>query len=176
MLRQRHEAQFACPMTTTFAAVLAALGRGRWGASSCLELSQLPLVGCVYVQQRGKVLRRGKVVECLRPVAITLQETLLDPPCCVKLRLRWRLEPLDCASFARLDVRYSLNGAASIRAKHWRSRIDRHCGNLLQAVQTPLDETDRAQRAATKTKGQNTGNSTIAATKMIKVNGKPSFR
>ena len=41
------------------------------------------------------VFRRGKVLECLRPVSMTLQETLFDPPCCVNLRLHWRLEPLE---------------------------------------------------------------------------------
>ena len=67
-------------------------------------------------QQRGKVLRRGKVLAVLRPVSITLQETLLDPPCCVTLRLHWRLEPTDDGACVLLDARYSLNGAATLRS------------------------------------------------------------
>ena len=91
--------------------------------------------GCRYEQQRGKVLRRGKVLACLRPVSITLQEMLLDPPCCVQLRLHWRLEPVDDGSCVLLDARYLLNGAATLRRRHWQERISGHCTRMLSALE-----------------------------------------
>src|SRR5690606_16985980 len=120
---------------TLFAASIIAAARGRWGQHAAPDQPvPLPSSGCLYVQMRGSVLRRGKVVEVLRPVALTLQETLLDPPCCVRLKLRWRLEPLDDGSLARLDARYTLNGAATLRARHWRGRIEAHCRRMLEAT------------------------------------------
>ena len=80
-------------MTDVFAALVDVAASGRWGAARLVLGAAQPRPGCIYEQQRGKVLRRGKVLACLRPVSITLQETLFDPPCCVKLRLHWRLEP-----------------------------------------------------------------------------------
>ncbi len=81
------------------------------------------------------MLRRGKVSELCRPVALTLQETLLDPPCCVSLRLHWRLEPKDEGACVLLDARYSLNGAAALRGRHWYERIHGHCARMLCALQ-----------------------------------------
>jgi hypothetical protein len=163
-------------MTTVFSALIAAVAYGRWANALDAAQAAPPSVGCSYVQQRGKVLRRGKVLECLRPVAVTLEETLLDPPCCVKLRLRWRLEPIDSGSFARLDARYSLNGAASLRARHWSRRIRAHCTRMLSAVQTHVERMSADQRIGAGVRGHSTGSSDIATTKMIKLNGKPSRR
>jgi hypothetical protein len=136
-LRQRHEAQFACAITPVFAALVAVVGKHRWGACA-LTPNVPPRPGSDYVRQRGKVLRRGRVLECLRPVSMTLQETLFDPPCCVKLRLHWRLEPLDCGAFVLLDARFSLNGAASLRRRHWNQRIHAHCARMLAGVRARL--------------------------------------
>jgi hypothetical protein len=137
MQRQRHEAQFAFPITPVFTALVDVVGKGRWGTVLVGQGSQ-PRSGSGYAQQRGKVLRRGKVLECLRPVSMTLQETLLDPPCCVKLRLHWRLEPLDSGACLLLDARFSLNGAASLRRRHWNARIHAHCERMLGSVRTRL--------------------------------------
>lgn len=137
-MKQRHEAQFECSLTQVFSALLDIVAIGRWGGP-VPGFSVPPKAGSGYVQQRGKVLRRGKVLECLRPVSITLQETLFDPPCCVKLRLHWRLEPLESRSFVLLDARYTLNGAASLRRRHWSERIDAHCRRMLGSVQGRLD-------------------------------------
>src|SRR5690606_18157621 len=91
-----HEARFDCAMTTLFAAAVLAAARGRWDTQALAERGvPVPSAGCAYARARGTVLRRGRVVEVLRPVGLTLQESLLDPPCCVRLRLRWRLEPLE---------------------------------------------------------------------------------
>ena len=135
MLKQRHEKQLACPMTEAFAALVEVVSKGRWAGTELVDLSAAPRPGHRYEQQRGKVLRRGKVLACLRPVSITLQEMLLDPPCCVQLRLHWRLEPVDEGSCVLLDARYLLNGAATLRRRHWRERIDGHCTRMLSALE-----------------------------------------
>jgi hypothetical protein len=131
---QRHEARFAQPLTTVFAAMIDVAARGRWGGTAIVAGTLPPRGGCHYAQHRGKVLRRGKVLECLRPVSLTLQETLLDPPCCVRLRLHWRIEPLDTGSCVLLDARFTLNGAASLRRRHWCGRIHGHCERMLAHV------------------------------------------
>jgi len=131
VLKQRHEKQLGCALTEAFAALVDVAAKGRWGGSALVCGTTLPHVGSHYEQQRGKVLRRGKVLACLRPVSITLQETLLDPPCCVKLRLHWRLEPKDEGACVLLDARYSLNGAAAFRRRHWHERIHGHCARML---------------------------------------------
>jgi hypothetical protein len=135
VLKQRHEKQLACALTDAFAALIDVVAKGRWGGNAFALGTALPASGCHYEQQRGKVLRRGKVLACLRPVSITLQETLLDPPCCVKLRLHWRLEPLESGACVLLDARYSLNGAAALRRRHWYERIHGHCARMLGALE-----------------------------------------
>lgn len=135
MLKQRHERQLQCPMTEAFAALIEVIGKGRWGDTAPADAGMPPRAGCHYAQQRGKVLRRGKVLACLRPVSITLQEMLLDPPCCVQLRLHWRLEPVDDGSCVLLDARYLLNGAATLRRRHWQERISGHCTRMLGALE-----------------------------------------
>lgn len=148
MRRQRHEARFDVPLTQVFSALIDVVARGRWGGSAIVAGSVQPRSGCEYAQQRGKVFRRGKVLECLRPVSMTLQETLLDPPCCVKLRLHWRLEPLESGSCLLLDARYSLNGAASLRRRHWHERIHGHCARMVAAVGRLASEGERASLAS----------------------------
>lgn len=135
MLRQRHETKLGFAMTVTFAALVDVVAKGRWGGTTLSLGSAPPRAGSSYEQQRGKVLRRGKVLECLRPVSITVQETLLDPPCCVRLRLHWRLEPVETGSCVLLEARYSLNGAATLRRKHWHERISGHCMRMLGALE-----------------------------------------
>ena len=137
MHKQRHEARFACAITPVFAALVEVVGKHRW-SGSVLAPAAPPRAGSDYVRQRGKVLRRGKVLECLRPVSITLQETLFDPPCCVQLRLHWRLEPLETGACVLLDARFSLNGAASLRRKHWNERIHGHCARMHAALAARL--------------------------------------
>lgn len=128
-------------MTVTFAAVVDVVAKGRWGGTVITPGSAPPRVGCRYEQQRGKVLRRGKVLACLRPVSMTVQETLLDPPCCVRLRLHWRLEPVEAGSCVLLEARYSLNGAAALRRRHWHERIAGHCARMLAALERHINFT-----------------------------------
>jgi hypothetical protein len=141
-LRQRHETRLEPPLTEVFAALLEVVARGRWAGAGLVE-GLAPRHGCQYAQQRGTVFRRGKVLECLRPVSLKLQETLLDPPCCVRLRLYWRVEPLETGSQVLLDARYSLNGAAMLRRRHWGRRIDGHCSRMLAALERRIRELDR---------------------------------
>jgi hypothetical protein len=136
VLKQRHETRLACALTEAFAALVDVAAKGRWGGAALVLGTAVPQPGCRYEQQRGKVLRRGKVLACLRPVSITLQETLFDPPCCVHLRLHWRLEPTDSGACVLLDARYSLNGAAALRRRHWYERIHGHCARMLCALES----------------------------------------
>jgi hypothetical protein len=146
---QRHETRLEVPITTAFAALVDVVARGRWGAAKLVLDAPQPRAGCEYAQQRGSVFRRGKVLQCSRPVSMALQETLLDPPCCVKLRLRWRLEPLDAGSWVLLEARYSLNGAAVLRRKHWYERIHGHCSRMLDALRPHIAAAARVAAATT---------------------------
>jgi hypothetical protein len=139
--KQHHETLLGCALTEAFAALVAVVGKGRWAGTPLDPDAALPAAGREYAQQRGKVLRRGKVLACLRPVSITLQETLLDPPCCVRLRLHWRLEPTDLGACVLLDARYSLNGAATLRRGHWDERIRGHCSRMLDALNSSVRKT-----------------------------------
>ena len=135
MLKQRHEIEVGCALTDAFTALVDVVAKGRWGGSALVLGTTLPNPGRCYEAQRGKVLRRGRVLACLRPVSMTLQETLLDPPCCVSLRLHWRIEPMDEGACVLLDARYSLNGAAALRRRHWYERIHGHCARMLGALE-----------------------------------------
>jgi hypothetical protein len=146
--KQHHETRLEVPITNVFAALVDVAARGRWGAARLVLHAAQPRPGCIYAQQRGTVFRRGKVLECLRPVSMTLQETLFDPPCCVKLRLHGRLEPLDSGACVLLDARYSLNGAAVLRKKHWHDRIHGHCTRMLGALRPQIAAGQRAAALA----------------------------
>jgi hypothetical protein len=138
VLKQRHEIEVGCALTDAFGALVDVVAKGRWGGNALVTGTTLPPAGCLYEQQRGTVLRRGKVLACLKPVSITLQETLLDPPCCVQLRLHWRIEPKDDGACVLLDARYSLNGAAAFRRRHWYERIHGHCVRMLNALEARI--------------------------------------
>jgi hypothetical protein len=178
MRRQKHEIRFPAPITTVFPVLVGVLARGRWAGAVAhglrVQSGLPPDPGESYEAQRGTVLRRGRVLECLRPVAITLEETLHDPPCRVTLMLRWRLEPMDDGALTRLEARYVLRGAAPLRRRHWDGRIRAHCERMLAALQagvrTILDQ------PPTGTSGQTQGSTTMTVKKTISVSGTPSFR
>lgn len=173
MPRQRHGVRVRRSMSETFAALLDVVAHGRWAGRLALESSEtVPRAGLRYQQQRGPVLRRGRVIECVAPVSITLHETLLDPPCCVRLRLRWRTEPIDDGSFLRLDASFDLNGAAALRRRHWNGRIHGHCERMLAALQARL--AGDAQDSSVS--GQKTGSSSITETKVTSDSGSPTLR
>lgn len=175
MLRQRHEAMLAAPLTEVFSALVQMLARTRWVSDEWMvEPDRLPRVGCTYVQRRGSVIRRGRVVECLRPVALTLYKSLFDPPCRVRLRLRWRLEPLDAGSLVLLDAIYRLNGPAYLNRRHWRNEIHSHCGKLLKALSARLVAGPYSVYSVDS--GQKIGSKSITDTNTTAVNGNPSFK
>lgn len=174
MLRQRHRAEFAFTVGTVFAVLLRVLGRSRWAAAECLDApGQLPPPGRVYATRRSSVTTRGRVVECLPPVALTLYETVIRPPGRVHLRLRWRLEPSDPGCLVLLEAGYRLGGVAHLNRRHWRSRIDSHCMKLLLALGAAL-EAGKGQDAGIS--GQKTGRSSMTVRNTITVKGRPSFR
>ncbi len=176
MFHQRHEARYAMPITTVFASVLQVLARRRWAAESWFDGDDSrPPVGRRYVYRNGTLIRRGRVVECSRPVLLTLYESLIESPCRVRLRLRWRLEPLDSGTSVWLDARYELNGPAYLNRRHWRQQIHGHCGRLLMAVQARLVDAQAGQGVAA-VNGQKIGNRTMTVTKTTNVNGRPSFK
>lgn len=172
MQRQHHEALLDKPMAEIFSALVDVVAHGRWDRQALLGDAGGPLpAGTRYVQQRGSVLRRGRVVECIRPVSITLQETLLDPPCKVELKLRWRLEPGDAGARLRLDASYRLIGAASFRREHWDRRIRDHCRRMLAKLTGALEHAGQDSSV----KGQKTGKSAMTARNVTSVRGKPTF-
>ena len=174
MFRQRHEASFEAPIATVFTALLRVLAPRRWASESWFEAEQSrPPVGRRYVSRNGALVRRGRIVECLQPVLLTLYETLFDPPCRVRLRLRWRLEPQEIGTSLLLDARYELNAPAYLNRRHWREEIYGHCSRMLSAVHSALAE-EGYQGVGVR--GQRIGRSTITVTNTIAVNGKPTFK
>ena len=147
MPRQDHEARYADSMHAVFAALNRVLGKHRWAVTGHGdEADALPKAGCRYARTRKSVLRRGRVLEIIRPVSLTLYETLYDPPCRVRLQLRWRIHSLDTGSLLHLVLSYQLNGAAALRARHWHGRLHEHCARMLKFVAAELA---RSQQAGT---------------------------
>lgn len=178
MPRQAHRARFAAPLDPVFSALLVALAKRRWAEGRPIDVAgTAPRVGTRYVNERGSVLRRGRVLECLRPVSLTLYETLFDIPCRVRLKLRWRLEPGDADCLLRLEALYDLNGAATLRHRHWRRQIGEHCGRMLAFVRRELHAAPRqGDGASAGATGQSQGSSSIVVTNTTAVSGRPSFR
>ena len=179
MPRQQHEARSERPIAEAFAALVAVVARGRWNPEAVLGPPDRPPVGMRYAQQRGSVLRTGRIVECIRPVSITLHETLDDSPCRVELKLRWRLEPIEAGSRLHLITSYELKGAAPLRRRHWDKRLRAHCERMIDAWRASLasaEEAAQSERQEIGSSGQNTGSSSIAVTKQTSVSGSPTFR
>jgi hypothetical protein len=180
MPRQHHEARSDRPIAEAFTALVAVVARGRWAGQALLgPPDRPPSAGMRYGAQRGSVLRTGRVVECIRPVSITLHETLDDSPCRVELKLRWRLEPIESGSRLRLETSYELKGAAPLRRQHWDTRIRAHCGRIVDAWKTTLAAAEGAPdelRQDVGSSGQKIGNSSIAVANATSVSGKPTFK
>ena len=179
MPRQHHEALSERPIAEAFTALVAAVARGRWDRQAVLGPPDRPPPGMRYAQQRGSVLRTGRVIECIRPVSITLHELLDDSPCRVELKLRWRLEPIESGSRLRLTASYALKGAAPLRRQHWDTRISAHCGRMIDGWKTILAAAEAAaeqQAQEIGSSGQRSGSTSIAVTKQTSVNGRPTFR
>jgi hypothetical protein len=149
VLRQDHEARYPDSMHAVFAALNRVLAKHRWGVlGQGDEVDVQPKVGCRYARQSKSVLRRGRVLEVIRPVSLTLYETLYDPPCRVRLQLRWRLHPLDDGSLLHLALSYQLNGAAALRGRHWDVHLHAHCLRMLKFVAADLERARKARAPA----------------------------
>jgi hypothetical protein len=158
MPRQDHEARYPDSMHAVFAALNRVLGKHRWAVTGQHgEPDVLPKAGCRYARTRKSVLRRGRVLEVIRPVSLTLYETLYDPPCRVRLQLRWRVHSLCSESLLHLALSYQLNGAAAIRSRHWHVRLDEHCARMLKFVAVELARSRQAAVtcAASRDSGRN---------------------
>lgn len=139
MARQRHETVYPESITLVFSALIRTLALRRWGTTAGAVLDEPPRRGCRYTNQTSTALRSGRVLEVIRPVSITLYETLDDPPCRVRLEQRWRLHPTDDGSLLRLDLRFRLNHAATLMGTHWDRRLARHCERMFEFVRRNLD-------------------------------------
>ncbi|MDX1561324.1 MAG: SRPBCC domain-containing protein [Gammaproteobacteria bacterium] len=139
MDKLRLDAYFADSVAELFAALATTLAFRRWASSAAARNDGVPACGQTYRFRTGSVTRSGRVVEVIRPVAISYQERLDDPPCRVGLHCRWRIEPLDDGCAVQLVARYRLNRAASLRPRHWRRRLERHFGNQFAALARALD-------------------------------------
>lgn len=176
MPRQAHHARFEASLDTVFSALLVALARRRWAEGRVgAAFDSAPRAGTQYVNERGSLVRRGRVIECLRPVSLTLYETLFDTPCRVRLKLRWRLEPIDAGCLLRLEVRYVLNTAAGLRRSHWGRQIREHGARMLVFVHRELARARTAQGEVGST-GQSHGSNSMVTTKTTAVSGRPSLR
>lgn len=116
-------------------------------------------------------------MECSPPISLTLHETLSDPPCRVGLRLRWRLEPVESGSLVVLDARYHLNGPAYLNRRHWKKRINAHCGKLLAALEGGLADTvQTVAQGEAGVSGHSTGSINMTVTNTTTVRGSPSLK
>lgn len=138
MLRQRHDALFAEPITQVYQALLRTLAFRRWTAAGVAG-EDGPRPGLAYRFQTQTALRTGRVLELIRPVAVSLEETLDDPPCRVRLKLKFRIEPVESGSLVRLDLRYRLDKAAQLRPRHWHRRLYGHARRTLGFVRADLE-------------------------------------
>ena len=136
----RGERMFEESIADVFVALVRMLALRRWdpGAGAFRDL-QLPVRGREYSHSTESLQRRGRIVEIIRPVSVTLVETLVDPPCRVVLRQRWRLHSINAGTLLRLDLEYRLNRAARLRPLHWKTQLRRHTGRMLEYVQSNLD-------------------------------------
>ena len=176
MLELHHDAILTEPIAIVFTALLRVLGRGRWTNKAGLEeFTALPRSGFRYSARHNGRLRRGEVVECLRPVSIVVLETLQKPPSCVRVRQRWRVQPLVADTRLSCDLSASLNRIANLHRSHWEARFMREVGRLLDDVRSDLDAI-RAQGATSGAFGHSTGRASIVRTNKRIVNGKPTLR
>jgi hypothetical protein len=109
-----------------FAALIATIAFRRWTPDTASPFGPMPIAGHRYRHRAASVLRQGRVVEVIRPVAVTLKEVLYDPPCRVALTLRWRVDSSSTGCSVRLRAEYRLNHAAILRSRHWDRRLAAH--------------------------------------------------
>ena len=136
MRRQQLDAVLAGPKAVVFAALCRTLAFRRWPLPPAEDTA--PIQGRQYGYQAGSVRRTGRIVEVVRPVALTLKEVLHDPPCRVSLTMRWRIEPNASGCTVRLGASYRLNHAAILRRHHWDERLRLNFRNQFTFLQVNL--------------------------------------
>jgi hypothetical protein len=170
--RLKFRAELVVGLRDAFVLLLGATAEQRWADAAKLDGGHRPTVGVHYLWRAGSRLRSGHIVECIRPVALTLAEVWLDPPSHVQLRLRYRLTPAPQGTLLQLDVGPTLNAAACLRRRYWTAEIARECAALLAA----LARTANDAQGTTACNGQNIGSSNMTVTKTTSVSGRPSLK
>ncbi len=177
MLEQHRELRVAEPIAIAFAALAASVSIGRWDSSLDVGSgNSMPREGCRYCVRMGGALRRGQVLECLRPVSLVLHETHTHSASRLRLRLKWRIEPVPDGTVIFGDTQAILNGAALLRRRKWERLLDGESSRVLASVERRLGQLAYAQSATKGLIGQSNGSKAIVTTKMTRVSGKPIFR
>jgi len=146
--KQKFEFRLEGTVNEVFAALIATIAFRRWAPVTLSVFGPLPVAGSRYRYRAGSVLRQGRVVEVICPVAVTLKEVLHDPPCRVALTLRWRVDSSSAGCSVRLGAEYRLNHAAVLRSRHWDRRLAAHFGRQFTFLVKRLESTRNTQASA----------------------------
>lgn len=177
MLEQYHELRLDAPIAPVFWALIAIVAVGRWDALIDVADTRLvPRSGTRYAARRRRRYCSGVVLECLRPVSLIVHETLYRTPSHVRLRLKWRVEPVESGSLLKFDIKAELNSAARLRRRNWDKKLESDARRLFAAISRRLEIERRAQKGRVLTSGQNIGRKAIVARKTTSVSGRPIFR
>lgn len=171
MLRQKYRLELDAGLRDAFALLLIVIAEQRWAQEEAP--GGAPPVGTRYAWRRGNRLRSGQVLECLRPVVLTLSEALLDPPCHLQLRLRFRCEPCTAGTMLQLEASCALNGAAMLRRRYWADELARYWDGLFRGLGRAIACQGEDEIACN---GQNTGSSSITTVNATSVSGTPRRR
>jgi hypothetical protein len=152
--KQKFDLRLDGTVNEIFAALIETIAFRRWAPVTASAFGALPIAGYSYRYRAGSVLRQGRVVEVIRPVAVTLKEVLHDPPCRVALTLRWRVDSSSTGCSVHLRAEYRLNHAAVLRTRHWDRRLAAHFRRqftfLAKRLKSSRDAQDLTRESAGK--------------------------
>jgi hypothetical protein len=180
MHEHRMEARFDASMASVFTALVLTLAQGRWSVGDEDRAGVgLPRDGMRFSYRHAHRLFSGKVLECLRPVSMTLHERYDGPAATVHARQRWRLVPLDGATLLRADLRVEPNSLARLQLRYWKAhfadRASCTCAGVRQQLLTAVNAESQGETIAGAT-GQNKGRVSIVSAKTTSVSGRPILR
>lgn len=144
--RQQLDAIYPGSVGEIFRALCRTLSFRRWASGSEVSLEMAPGPGSRYRSEFGSIARAGRVVEVIRPVAITLKESIQDGPCRVSLTMRWRIDPGLAGCTVRLRAHYDLNQPAMLRARHWEQRMRHNFLNQFAFLAVHLERMQTCQK------------------------------